>query len=522
MRVGVLIDGGRIARWQADALLAIAERSEFLFYDCANSRSARRWLAHGLYYLLNLISIRNSRTAQMPVPPELATAGIKRFTACRDGAWEELPADVLEQIKRDAPDVLVKFGMGLLRVPPPEDLPAPILSYHHGDPRKFRGRPAGFYELLSGEPVMGQVVQILSNRLDAGAVVAFAKTKVHRHSYRKTLTDAYRMSPLLLKPAIANALAAHTLPIQPAGRNYRLPSNATVMALAGKLLTAKLRRLAYGAFVEKKWRIAKSALPADWSPNCGLAGEWAEIALSRRYHFLADPFFDPGSGAGILAEAMRFDGLGEIVRIDGSGTRPIGIEGGHCSYPSTISANGRHFVLAETSEWASPTLFELDGGQVKPVGEVDIAGRPRLFDPTMHLHEGTAYLFGNRSDEGDGVLRLWVADSIFGPFTEHPESPVRISPAGARMGGLILDQGGTLLRIGQDLRGAYGDGLIFFAIEALTRTTYRETRCGGLRFSSHRGPHTLNIRDGIALFDYYDDRFSPLAGLRRIGQSRAS
>ena len=25
----------------------------------------------------------------------------------------------------------------------------PILSFHHGDPSKYRGRPAGFYEILN-------------------------------------------------------------------------------------------------------------------------------------------------------------------------------------------------------------------------------------------------------------------------------------------------------------------------------------------------------------------------------------
>ena len=73
-------------------------------------------------------------------------------------------------------DAIVKFGLGLLRVPDRTVLPIPILSFHHGDPGAYRGRPAGFWELIEGASFVGQVVQILRNRLDAGRVVAFAGT----------------------------------------------------------------------------------------------------------------------------------------------------------------------------------------------------------------------------------------------------------------------------------------------------------------------------------------------------------
>ncbi len=90
--------------------------------------------------------------------------------------------------------------MGLLRVP--SGLACPILSYHHGDPREYRGRPAGFYELMNGKTAVGQVVQVLSETLDAGEVVAFAETKAHAHSWQRTMAEAYRASPLLLAAAV--------------------------------------------------------------------------------------------------------------------------------------------------------------------------------------------------------------------------------------------------------------------------------------------------------------------------------
>jgi hypothetical protein len=84
------------------------------------------------------------------------------------------------------------------------------------------------------------------------------------------------------------------------------------------------------------------------------------------------------------------------------------------------------------------------------------------------------------------------------------------------MGGLILGHRGQSYRIGQDSRGAYGDGVMVFRIDALTTDVYRETRVGEWRFGSCRGPHTLNAAGDGLLFDYYADRFSLLAGARRL------
>ena len=95
-------------------------------------------------------------------------------------------------------------------------------------------------------------------------------------------------------------------------------------------------------------------------------------------------------------------------------------------------------------------------------------------------------------------------------------SPICMSPAGGRMGGLIAERDGRLFRFGQDNRGRYGDGLILFAIDALTPDEYRESPISELRFEDAQGPHTLNVRGNRLLFDFYDERFAPLAAIRRL------
>ena len=45
------------------------------------------------------------------------------------------------------------------------------MSFHHGDPRKYRGRPSGFYEIANKEKIQGQVVQILTPKLDGKSFI---------------------------------------------------------------------------------------------------------------------------------------------------------------------------------------------------------------------------------------------------------------------------------------------------------------------------------------------------------------
>lgn len=521
LKIGLFVDRMKLAVWQVQALEALAGSHEFVVYNCLNTAGGRRRLKHALYYALNLFTIRNPLTREVPLEgPRFEAAPRRDFEAEQDGAWQRLPEGLLEAIRADRPDVILKFGLSLLRVPDPHTLAAPILSYHHGDPAAFRGRPAGFWEVLQSARAVGQIVQILSNRLDAGQVVAFAETRVHPHSYRQTLMEAYRHSPMLLGRGIANALAGKTLPIEPSGRNYRLPGNGTVAGFVLRLWARTLRRLAYGLFVEKAWSV--STCPAGCDAALGEGGlaepaRWTTIPTPKGYTFLADPFFEPDDGD-LLVEALnRSTGAGEILRIGQAGrTHRLTSGERHFSYPAAFTWAGETYLLPETSEWSNLRLYALGQEDLKDLGELDIRPRRRIIDPTPHERNGTFYLFGNDGAEGPNALRLWVGNGPLDVLREHPASPILISPRGGRMAGALIVVEGRLYRLGQDGTGAYGDGLLAFEVTVLTSESYCEVPAGAVRFSGIKGPHTLNFREGRAVFDWYRDRATPLAGLRRL------
>jgi hypothetical protein len=516
-RIALIVDNLSIRQWQANSLLQLDDDAEFILLNCTNTRFTRKLFGHGLYYLLNLLSLKTPSSRPVPLPAALNIVERYDFAAEWDGAWQRFPPAVLDLLTARRPAVAIKFGMGLLRVP--DQLECRILSYHHGDPRRFRGRPAGFYELLENVATVGQIVQIISNQLDAGAIVAFAETRVQPHSYRATMAESYRTSPLLLSRALRNCLSGHVLPIPPEGRNCRLPSNLTVLRFAGKLLIEKVRRLTYGALFEKAWEVA-SARADTRSPErlieaIGQPGDWQTVHRPRNYRFLADPF--PHPRGGVIVEALRrSDGQGEIIHFKDEVARILCTGPGHFSYPATVSAGGDWFMVPEVSEWTRPRIYRLTEQGCEYAAELDVEGAPRLVDATLHPGADGVYLFANDAAEGSEVLRLWTADSLFSRFTEHPDSPVLISPAGGRMAGTLVEIGGQLCRLGQDCSRGYGRRIILFEVLEISRASYAERPADGLSLGGVTGPHTLNLQGGTAYFDFYRERFSPLAGLRRV------
>lgn len=522
MKIGVILDGWKLARWQAEALETVAGEAEFVVYSCTTPAFAPRRLRHAFYYALNLVTVRNRMTRRVALPGAIRIVRTHEFAAPSEGRWQSLPPDLLDTIARDRPAVLVKFGMGLLRVPPAERLAVPILSFHHGDPAKFRGRPAAFYELAQGQTTVGQVVQVLSNQLDSGRIAAAAETRALTHSYRATLVEAFRHSPLLLAPAIRTAIAGAARRPAQSGPAYRLPGNWAVARFVLARVRAALARFLYGLTREKRWSVATAPAP-DRLTIGGLTDRLTDessrtaVPTPPGSRFLADPFFHPGGG--LLVEAMGAGSArGAIVHLRPEPRRLSG-RGGHFSYPAVVD----RWLVPETSDWSPTMAFPLgEAGLGEPV-ELTIRGRPRLLDPTPFQNRDGLFLFGNIASEGPSVLRLWVADSLEGQFAEHPASPIRISPNGARMAGIPIVLEDELVRVGQDHRRGYGDGITFFRVTRLDRQHYEEEEIGTFRFANRRGPHTLNLgRGGEMAFDHYAESFSLLAGLRRWKERRAA
>ena len=256
IRTCLIVDSDTISAWQARALqlnLDIIDIVEVLY--CTNLRSRKKFVKNFCYYFLNIFAIQNIWTKRTSWAPYIGfNSKIHYFEARSKGIWELIPEENLNQIRTAQVDLVIKFGMGLLRDPRNLSARYGVLSFHHGDPRRYRGRPSGFYELLEDAQHVGAVVQELSNVLDGGKIRAFGSYQITRHSYRKSLEHLYQQSAYLLRIAIENCLSESYVDISCTGKNYTLPSNFTVIRFGISILRRRARRMLYGLFFKLYFR----------------------------------------------------------------------------------------------------------------------------------------------------------------------------------------------------------------------------------------------------------------------------
>lgn len=106
------------------------------------------------------------------VAPLAAADRIETAPQPTDGIGNELPSAVVEMVGEKA-DVVVRFGFGILQG---DILTTPeygVLSFHHGDIRRYRGRAGGFWAYLNGDDTAGVTLQQLTPTLDGGKIAVY-------------------------------------------------------------------------------------------------------------------------------------------------------------------------------------------------------------------------------------------------------------------------------------------------------------------------------------------------------------
>ena len=183
--------------------------------------------------------------SRVPVPPLP-----KLPLHCRrDGRFSVLLLPESEQLLRSLQlHVLVNFTNHILRG---EILSIPeygVWSYHHGDPREFRGFPPGFWEIYQGAPYTGAILQKLEHRLDDGVVLRKLTFPTIHHSYYRQREALFSISVPWLSEVARDILSNSPPPMnktetEVVGPIYTRATNPELLRFLGILLRNKLRRL---------------------------------------------------------------------------------------------------------------------------------------------------------------------------------------------------------------------------------------------------------------------------------------
>ena len=169
------------------------------------------------------------------------------FFASKDVAYIETQRPYAEesiaQLKAWEPEVMVMLGgFGIVKEPLLSLAPQGILSYHHGDMRKYRGQPVGFWELYHNEIQMGVTVQRLAAGIDKGTpilekIIPIEKDDNVKKLCNRAMTSSIGMMHEALKRIGDSSFQPET--IHEFGPIYTLPNLRQYLRLQIKLLLRK-------------------------------------------------------------------------------------------------------------------------------------------------------------------------------------------------------------------------------------------------------------------------------------------
>lgn len=255
LTVAVLLNSASVREWQRRALAALLHsdsvdaRVETVLVNDADAAGSSSLGDHfsefSLWKVLRAVHLVTQQVTGQPWHEQRTDIAeldwfadaetIRCHPQSATGLGNTLPDGAVEKL--GAADVAVRFGFGIVKG---DALTAPthgMLSYHHGDLRKYRGRPAGFHEFVRGEKTAGVTVQTLTESLDGGDIAAFAEVPIHdATSWHEVLSRLYDASEGLLTTAVKNAVSGDLIRDPPQGTLYTLPSSReTLLYLREKL-----------------------------------------------------------------------------------------------------------------------------------------------------------------------------------------------------------------------------------------------------------------------------------------------
>jgi len=160
---------------------------------------------------------------EMPVEEFCRVHGIELLETATPSAPQTAAA-----IRRHHLDLLVLIdGFGIIREPLLSVCPRGILSFHHGDMRKYRGMPPGLWELYNGEKEIGITVQKISAGLDCGVPIEEKRISIEPNDTLGALRAKLRLADQGMLYAALKKVADpcfRPAPIHELGKVYTLPN----------------------------------------------------------------------------------------------------------------------------------------------------------------------------------------------------------------------------------------------------------------------------------------------------------
>lgn len=146
----------------------------------------------------------------------------------------------------------------------------------------------------------------------------------------------------------------------------------------------------------------------------------------------------------------------------------------HLSYPYVFKSEGEYYLIPESFEDNSIRLYKADEFPTEWSYVKTLVDGRDYVDNSIVFFNGKWWLFS--SVTSNDTLYLHYADSLTGPWTEHPQSPIVTNDVHkARPSGRLLIYEGKLYRFTMDIDPPVGTHQVMaYEITDITPTSYSE------------------------------------------------
>ena len=149
----------------------------------------------------------------------------------------------------------------------------------------------------------------------------------------------------------------------------------------------------------------------------------------------------------------------------------------HLSYPYVFEWEANYYIVPETYEANAVRLYKATDFPLRWEFVGDLISGDVFNDASIFRFNGKWWLLTAlaKPPYWAGTLLLYYADSLTGPWTQHPKSPIIDGdPHISRPAGRVVPWDNGVIRFTQDCSPVYGSQVRAFKITELTTTTFQE------------------------------------------------
>jgi len=409
-----------------------------------------------------------------------------------------------------------------------------VWQFQFGDWTRYRGGPAGFWEVYDGESVSGALLTRVLPSRDTVIILRDGYVRTAALSYtanRNNLLARVTRWPAQVCVDIRHGATARFSQnaVRGAARVRNLPTRRELFTCRCRIGARAVAVAWRSLFRHDQWNVGVVEQPvaAFLNPQKRAPVRW--LPATKRAELRADPFGMLRDGRlTILCEHFSYhDHRGFIVAIESmSDPHSVRVAIGpvpavHMSYPFLLEADERMLCIPETSAAQEISLYASERFPDRWTKVATLVTGVAIVDATLFHHGGHWWLAGSE-DAAFGAnceLHLWYAQSITGPWCAHPGNPVKVDIRSTRPAGAPFVQDGVLYRPAQDCSRTYGARVIINRVLTLTPSDFREEAFVAVD-PERAGPypnglHTLSQAGNVTLIDGKRFIFVP-AEFRRV------